>query len=223
VLDGKANVVYTRISLSNTDSLTHNAKLLINGNYVSERVFPMHKMPLKTVTPHILEISAELRADESLSYDFVLPANGDGKIKEILAEGSLQDNFRKMKLEVDNTLDTLTQPTSLPTHELIDHWKASMVNMWIATVKTPEDYEQRGSGGNVNGFYQYDRTFDHDVPDMVIQYILEGRTDLAKKFGVKGNMASFLISSDGKIIREWENLVLPAQLAFAVEDELEQK
>jgi hypothetical protein len=43
------------------------------------------------------------------------------------------------------------------------------------------DYEQRDSGGNVCGFYQYDRVFDHDVPDMVVQYIMEGNWDVARQ------------------------------------------
>jgi hypothetical protein len=180
ILDNKVNAVYTRITLKNTDSLPHNATLSINGNFVQERVFPLKSIALKAINPHVLEISKALKPGETCTFNFVLPANGQGKIKDIIAEGSLEENFAQMKSEIDNVLDTLTQPISLPNDELIDHWKASMVNMWVATVETPEDYEQRGSGGNVKGYYQYDRTFDHDVPDMVIQYILEGRSDLAK-------------------------------------------
>ena len=40
--------------------------------------------------------------------------------------------------------------------------------------------EMRGSGGNDAGFYQYDRTFSHDVPNMVAQYIREGDFEIAK-------------------------------------------
>lgn len=40
------------------------------------------------------------------------------------------------------------------------------------------------------------------------------------KFQVQNSPATFLISAEGIIKKDWRNLALPAQLAFAIEDEL---
>jgi peroxiredoxin len=46
------------------------------------------------------------------------------------------------------------------------------------------------------------------------------KTGIAEKYGVVAAPATFLISRDGIILNKWENLALPAQLAFAIEDRL---
>jgi peroxiredoxin len=44
--------------------------------------------------------------------------------------------------------------------------------------------------------------------------------DMAKKYGVAVSPTTFLISKQGALIEKWENLALPAQLAFAIDGAL---
>jgi len=209
VLNDSVNVVYTQVKLTNTDKVAHKADLVINGNYISERVFPLNKIKPATEA-HKITVSATLQAGKSVSYEFVLPANGQAAIEKIIGEGGFAKQYSGMKNAIDLEMSKLlTYPVSLPYDELIHLWKSSMPNMWIATVKTPVDYEQRGSGGNVASFYQYDRVFDHDVPDMVIQYIIEGQWDIARKI-MEG--ATYERLSKGVLRKEKYNDAVPKYL-----------
>jgi hypothetical protein len=206
ILNDSVNVVYTQVKLTNNDKAAHKATIIVNGDDVNERVFPLGKFGVTKAGAHRMNISASLPAGKSVTYEFVLPANGHADIKDILKEGGFAKQYAATKAVIDRKIDQLTQPISLPYDELIYMWKSSMPNMWNATVKTPLDYEQRGSGGNVQGFYQYDRPFDHDVPDMVIQYIIEGYWDVARQIM---NGATFERLSKGKLGREKYNDAIP--------------
>jgi hypothetical protein len=181
ILKESVNAVYTQVKLTNTDRVSHQTQLVINGKAVSERVFSLNKVNLDKADADKIAIQTLLQAGKSATFEFVLPANGHADIEAIIREGGFAKQQESVRTEIDRTMDGLTHPVSLPFDELISLWKSSMPNMWNATVKTPVDYEQRGSGGNVHGFYQYDRVFDHDVPDMVIQYIMEGYWDVARQ------------------------------------------
>ena len=209
ILKNSVNAVYTQVSLTNTDRISHQVVLHVSGKHVVERVFPTQKVTLKKPDVHRIEIPATLLAGKSLTYEFVLPANGSADIRDILDEGGFSEQYINAKTEIDRVMEGLTHPVSLPYEELSNLWKASMPNMWNATVKTPEDYEQRGSGGNVFGFYQYDRAFDHDVPDMAIQYILEGYWDVARQI-MEG--ATFGRLSEGLLLKERYNDAIPKYL-----------
>jgi len=149
-----------------------------------------------------------------LSVDNSTPyyPNENNIFRRKIIDWSIAENYLPFPVsqwEKDHIKVRITHPVSLPYEELINLWKASMPNMWNATVKTPEDYEQRGSGGNVYGFYQYDRVFDHDVPDMVIQYILEGYWDVARQI-MEG--ATFKRLSEGLLQKEKYNDAIPKYL-----------
>jgi hypothetical protein len=209
ILNNSVNAVYTQVKLTNNGKISHQTKLVINGNYVSERVFPTLAMNLKKTNAHTMDVATELQPGSSAIYEFVLPANGHATIRDILNEGDFSSQYAKESAEINRIMDDLTHPESLPYDELINVWRASMPHMWNATVKTPTDYEQRGSGGNVHGFYQYDRVFDHDVPDMVIQYIIEGKWDMAKAI-MEG--ATFERLSKGILEKEKYNDAIPKYL-----------
>ena len=181
LLNRSVNAVYTQVKLTNTGTVPHQVQLIICGNKAFERVFPLQSAGLQKKDVHQLSIPAEIQAGKTVVYEFVMPANGEGDIRSILGEGGFDKQYASEKAEIDRRLEKFTHPVSLPYDELINLWKSSQPNMWNATVKTPVDYEQRGSGGNVYGFYQYDRVFDHDVPDMVIQYIMEGNWEVARQ------------------------------------------
>lgn len=177
----KADVIYTRIELKNRDNKSHLLKLLLNGNNVSERAFEVGNFKVQKENEHIIYTECEVEPGKTISYDFVLPANGVAGKAEILKEGGYDWNYHMMKSEIDEEMSGLTMPVSLPDERFINLWKSSMPYMWNATVKTPTGMQQRADGGNVAGFSQYDRTFNHDIPDMVIQYIIEGNWKLARK------------------------------------------
>lgn len=181
LLNNSVNAVYTRVTLTNNNNTTQKASLVVNGEGVMERVFALTGIQWNKESAHELQTDAELKAGESRVFDFIIPANGVAQKQALLHEGGFDKHFAAMKKETDEKMAALTHPVSLPDDKLIDMWKSSMPYMWNATVKTPVDYEQRGSGGNVFGFYQYDRVFNHDVPDMVNQYILEGNWDIARQ------------------------------------------
>lgn len=171
LLGNSVNAVYTDVCLTNTSGATKTVFVTVAGKSASERCFFLGKGKYAPV---------KLKAGRSVHFSFVSPANGSASKEDILKQGSFEDNYAAEKSLIENKMSGLTMPVELPDPRYIDLWKSSMTHMWNATVKTAEDMEQRGSGGNIHGFYQYDRTFDHDVPDMTIQYIIEGNWDLAK-------------------------------------------
>ena len=181
LFNNSVNAVYSRIILANMDDKSHNLKLLLNGVNISERCFPIGHYKMNIDSDGIMSIDVKLTPNESAQYDFISPANGQSTKDELLKAGNYDERFKTMAEGIDSKILELTHPIELPDDRLVNLWKSSQPFMWHATVKTLEDYEQRGSGGNVQGFYQYDRVFDHDVPNMVIQYIIEGYWKIAEE------------------------------------------
>ena len=181
LLNDKANVIYSRVELKNLDDKPHQLKLLLNGNNVSERAFEVGDFKVHKENEHIIYTEYEIEAGESVTCDFVIPANGVASKEEILKEGGYDRNYHLMKTEIDDKMSGLTMPVSLPDERFVNLWKSSMPYMWNATVLTPTDLQQRADGGNVAGFPQYDHTFNHDIPNMAIQYTIEGNWELARQ------------------------------------------
>lgn len=199
LLANSVNVVYTQVKITNVDTISHRATLFVIGESVRERVFPLKKISGVKIEQDCLTAETKLLPGRSRTYEFFLPANGKAEKEDILRQGDFAKQYVAEKSRILSKMDNLTMPVSLPNEAFVDLWKSSMVHMWNATVKTPIDYEQRGSGGNVYGYYQYDRVFDHDVPDMVIQYILEGNWDIARNI-MEG--ATYERLSTGKLTKE---------------------
>lgn len=199
LFNNNLNAVFTKVVMTNTGKRTHKAALQISGKSVSERIGELKKSKLIYEKDLVKLKPVTLKPGKSVFYEFVLPANGEGRMEDIIELGNFNKHFEAEKKRIESIMNTLTMPQSLPDDRYIDLWKSSMLYMWNATVKTPVDYEQRGSGGNVYGYYQYDRTFDHDVPDMVIQYIIEGNWDIAKQIM---NGATYERLSSGKLQKE---------------------
>lgn len=181
MLENTINAVYTRVTLTNLDNISHNVNVVVLGKSASERCFPLKNTKVTLEGKSVTTETKKLAKGKSLSFEFVSPANGEAEKKLILAQGDFRKNYILEKQRLEEKLSKLTMPTALPDDRFLNLWKASMFHMWNATVKTDADYEQRGSGGCLSEFYQYDRTFDHDVPDMVIQYIIEGNWDVARR------------------------------------------
>lgn len=199
ILDNAVNVVYTQVVISNNDDVPHEVTLHVAGTSVAERCFFLKKVRYSQNGREIVTKTTKLNPGKSQIFELVIPANGTADKERILANGDFAENYDAEKALIERRMASLTMPTALPDEDFIDMWKASMTYMWHATVKTPYDYEQRGSGGNAYGFYQYDRIFDHDVPDMVIQYIIEGDWDVARQ--IMGG-ATYDRLSSGELKRE---------------------
>ncbi len=199
LLDNTLNAVYTRVTLINQDNTPHQVSVVVLGESAPDRCFPLKKGKVSTDEKSITTEQKKLAQGKSVSYEFVSPANGETDKKAILALGDFQNQYKAEKQRLDDKCAMLTMPTTLPDERFLHLWKTSIFDMWNATVLTDTDYEQRGSGGNLYGFYQYDRAFDHDVPDMVIQYIIEGNWETARQI-MKG--ATYNRLSQGKLANE---------------------
>lgn len=75
----------------------------------------------------------------------------------------------------------------------------------------------RVSKNSFNVFYY---NFEKDNPEGFDLVSAKNTRRLAKKIGVDNAPATLLISTDGRIVKQWNKLALPAQLAFAIEKEL---
>ncbi len=60
-----------------------------------------------------------------------------------------------------------------------------------------------------------------DLAEDLIVISDDRQTGIAEKYDIKTFPSTFLIAADGTIVEKWENLALPAQLAFAIEKEPE--
>ena len=76
---------------------------------------------------------------------------------------------------------------------------------------------KRVSKNSFNVFYY---NFEKDNPEGFDLVSAKNTRRLAKKIGVDNAPATLLISTDGRIVKQWNKLALPAQLAFAIEKEL---
>jgi hypothetical protein len=181
LLNNTVNAVYTRVLIKNMGKRNQITTLLVNGENVNARMFVLNRNKFIVKSNHLMDTKKNLSAGQTVVFDFVTGANGSSSKEALIKQGGFDANFSLFRNQIDSTFSKLTYPESLPDKRLIALWKTTMTGMWNATVKTPDNFEQRGSGGNVFGWYQYDRVFDHDVPDMTHQYILEGNWDVARQ------------------------------------------
>ncbi len=179
VLDDSATAIYTRVSLTNNGSAPRKLSLVAAGNGMPERQFVLGRAKPSRTDETALSFDVRLAAGASRHFDFVAPATGNATPEQLLAAGSFLANYKSMRRFYDKRIARLTYPTSLP-GELTEMYKSTMCAMWITIVKVPGDYEMRASGGNPGVMYQYDRTFSHDIPNMVVQFIKEGDYETAR-------------------------------------------
>lgn len=93
---------------------------------------------------------------------------------------------------------------------MLRQYEAQGLKVLVADMRHPVEKED-------NDFYT---NFRSDNPEG-FELIPVGKSKpLAQKMGVENAPATFLISANGSIVKQWGKLALPAQLAFAIEDEL---
>ncbi|MFQ6115088.1 MAG: PA14 domain-containing protein, partial [bacterium] len=178
ILDNRATAVYTRISLTNNENSVKNVRLNINAG--PEREICLNNKPI-TANNFFSTYKTTVPAGKTVSLDFVALANGTASVSELRSAGGFENNYNNMASYYNSRISQLTRPITLPNAKLVELYKAAQIVMWESVVRVENgDLEMRGSGGNPAGYYQYDRTFSHDVPNMVAQFIREGDFDLAK-------------------------------------------
>jgi hypothetical protein len=174
----RATAVYSRVQLTNRDERKKSIRVLINAG-------PDFFIPLEVAPNHAdrgqMEYDLQILPGQSAKLDFVSLACGEMPAAEIKSAGSFDDHFAHMRTYYLNRMDALAGPVTLPNPGLVELYKSAQITMWGSIVTAANgDVEMRGSGGNPAGYYPYDRTFSHDVPNMVDQFIREGDFDLAK-------------------------------------------
>lgn len=137
-------------------------------------------------------------AGENKKLDFAATVWNAMTPKELKAMGSFDEQYARTKAYYDDKLKDMSLPVSLPNEEMKNSYINSMIVMWETIVKSKwneglgydngtTDYQIRGSAGTraksvknpadtMHGYYCY---FPHDVPNMVEQFVRDGRFDLA--------------------------------------------
>ena len=178
VLRDKATAVFSRVSLTN--GRISDKQIRLNINAAPDREVPLTKSPDES-DDHFMVYDFKIPAGETISLDFVACANGEIHPKDLKKAGDFDTNYKQMSAYYNNRIHQLTRPVTLPNQEMVPFYKAAQIVMWESVVKVEDgDVEMRGSGGNPAGYYQYDRAFSHDVPNMVDQFIREGDNEIAK-------------------------------------------
>lgn len=138
-------------------------------------------------------------AGENKKLDFAATVWNAVTPKELKAMGSFDERYAATKAYYEDQLKDMSLPVSLPNEEMKNSYINSMIVMWETVVrskwgkdtegftKDTLDYQIRGSAGTraksvknpadtMHGYYMY---FPHDVPNMVEQFVRDGRLDLA--------------------------------------------
>jgi len=177
VLDDKVTAVYTRVGLTNDGDQRETIRLNINTG--PDREVPLTNNPTSS-DGHSMRYDVTIPAGKTMRFDFVARATGKASPTDLASVGSFDDMYERMGNYYNTRINCLARPVSLPDPELIEMYKAQQIVMWESIVKVGDAVEMRGSGGAPNRYYPYDRTFSHDVPNMVAQFIREGDFALAK-------------------------------------------
>jgi len=171
ILQDTATAVYSRVILTNGGNERVTAQLKINAG--PDREIPLSDKP-KSSTGDSAIYEVNLLAGGMHQLDFVTLASGEASSQRLSAAGSFEANYAAMARHYNNRISKLAHPVILPDRNLVDMYKALQIVLWESLVKVNDNFELRAAAGPPNKFYSYDRTFSHDIPNMVEQFIREG-------------------------------------------------
>ena len=180
VRDGAATAVYTRVTVANRGSTKLSRILDITAPPTTE--IPLTGAPSGSDgTSMYYDLSVP--AGRSVSKDFVSLAAGTATAKQLAAQGTYDANYRAMAKFWNDRLGRVALPTSLPDPQLVDMYKAALINNWELVHQDPNgDWQQRTAGGTqAPGLWSYDATNNNDEMDIVQQYLKLGDYATAKK------------------------------------------
>lgn len=203
--DTAGSVTFSQITLRNTAPVAQTA--VLNVSALSDLEVPLNATPVKesrdtsryfypqSDNDYALYL-AEIPANGEVTFDFAATVWNNPSPSAMKAMGSFDEQYAAVKNHYDTILDDMALPVSLPDEEMTNSYINSMIVMWETMVKATwnkdddmkgqADYQIRGSAAtqakalNGNGYmHGYDVYFPHDVPNMVEQFIRDGRLELA--------------------------------------------
>ena len=203
--DTKGSVTFSQVTLRNTTAFAQTA--VLNVSALSDLEVPLNAVPVKEsrdTSQYFYPQSdgdyalylAEIPAGQEVTFDFAATVWNNPSPNAMKAMGSFDEQYAAVKAHYDNILGDMALPVSLPNQEMTNSYINSMIVMWETMVKATwnkddgmkgqADYQIRGSAAtqakalNGNGYmHGYDVYFPHDVPNMVEQFIRDGRLELA--------------------------------------------
>ena len=195
-----ATVVYSQVQLLNPGDESVEARLLINA---SPRIhLPLTAAPSESDTAS-MAYGFALSPGESVSRGFVSRATGsDLDVDRPSAYGTFEEHYARMASGWNDRIDRLAHPVRLPHRGIADMYKAIQILLWQCMVKVGDEYEIRAGTLNPGRLESYDRTFPHDVPNYVDQFMREGDYELGKQV-LTSTYYRRLNSSD---IADWDGL-----------------
>lgn len=194
-------LTYSSVRVTNTSATPVAARLLINA---SPRIHvPLIAQPTRADTSS-MAYAIELAGGETTAVEFVSHATGDRLTPEELATlGGFEQNYARMADGWNQRIAGLAHPVRLPHQGIADMYKAIQIMLWGGClVRVGEEYEIRAGVLNPGRLESYDRTFPHDVPNYVDQFIREGDYELGKRI-LNSKYYRVLNSSD---IADWDGL-----------------
>jgi hypothetical protein len=180
VRNGAATAVYTRVTVANRGATRLSRILDITAAPTTE--IPLTGAPSGSdETSMYYDLS--IPAGRSVSKDFVTLAAGTATAKQLAAQGTFDANYRATAAFWNDRLGKVALPTALPDPQLVDMYKAALINNWELVHQDPNgDWQQRTAGGTqAPGLWSYDSTNNNDEMDIVQQYIKLGDYATAKK------------------------------------------
>ncbi|MCG3147220.1 MAG: hypothetical protein PCFJNLEI_00658 [Verrucomicrobiae bacterium] len=172
VCSDAATAVFTRVTLRNSAPSALRPTLCISASPEAE--IPLTRPP-DQVRDGLMLFEATTTSGESVHFDFVTRACGTATRTQLEEAGGFSANLDQTCAAFRRRTAGLAQPLVLPEPELVAMYRALQFVTQISTVRAANgDWELRGSGNSPGTIVQYDRTFSHDVPNMVEQLIFEG-------------------------------------------------
>lgn len=198
---GQTTIAYSRVQLINRASEPHQFDLYVNASPALE--VPLTGEPTK-FDDFSMNFQGTLGPGATKTFDWVANAAGDqlsaGELKEV---EPFDQAYLRMKSEYDARVNSLAHPVALPNPGVADMYKAIQIQLWGMMVNVPNgDAEIRAGVMNPGRLETYDRTFPHDVPNYVDQFMREGDYELAKSI-IDSSYYQVLNSSD---IADWDGL-----------------
>lgn len=168
----RATAVFTRVSLSNPGSSALQPVLCVSAR-------PDDEIPLTRPPDHdrdgLLLFDVPLAAGETVHLDFAALACGEATAEDLRGAGGFEAVRARTRAAFRRRAADLAVPVELPDPEMAAMYRALQFATQVSTVRAAGgDWEIRGSANSPGVIVQYDRTFSHDVPNIVEQLLFEG-------------------------------------------------
>ncbi|QPK81273.1 hypothetical protein G7Y41_09690 [Schaalia sp. ZJ405] len=200
-MDRTSTVVHSSVQMTNRSDTTLEMKLAVNSS--PKLMVPLSIQPTESSNFDMM-FSVAIESGKTIEIEFVAHAAGRSLDFEQLAnQGRFSQEYARLCKENDERIAQLAHPVTLPNQGVANMYKAIQIQLWGLITDTPNgDREIRAGAPNPGRLESYDRTFPHDVPNYVDQFIREGDYELGLAI-LESSYYQVLNSSD---ISDWGNL-----------------